>query len=118
GRRIRPRRELELAFTHREDRAERGDGQVLAVYRGDDLALGDAERALARCGPQAQLAGLLRVGQEPEQRVEREFGGAALEAHRSATSVCLSKTWSLRRSRPIRSVAPGRVCVSVDTRAV
>ena len=62
GRRVGPRRELELGLGQGEDRAERGDRLLVAEYRRDDLALVDPERALARGPPQVELAGLLRVG--------------------------------------------------------
>src|SRR5690349_11449482 len=118
GRRVVPRCEFEVRRGHLEDLAERRDGRLVGEHRDDDATFVQPERAFALRRPERQLAGLLLVAEEANEDIEREFRGRSLQAPRGAPSVCLSKMWILRMSQPPRTVAPGFVWVSVDTRAM
>jgi hypothetical protein len=69
GRRLVPRRELELDVPHLPDRSERRDRRLVAEDGRDDAALGEPERAITLRPAQRQLTGLLRVGEQTQHRV-------------------------------------------------
>ena len=116
-RRRRPRGELELGLGDREDSAERALAALAVHHRRDEAAAGESQRADFAAAADLQLPGLVGSGEKTDDRFQWELARGAAKGHRSAASVCLSKTWSFLRLKPICSVAPGRVCVSVDTRA-
>ena len=117
GRRVVPRRELELGSFDREDGVERDQWIFFAEHRRDHATTGDAKGTDAIACADLELAGLLRLPEQVQDRAQRKVLDISAQRHRSATSVALSNTCSFFRLKPTRIAAPGFVCVSVESRA-
>ena len=77
---------------------------------------GDTESAM-RLPREPAVDGLLCLAEQLEDGPQGEVVDIPSERHLRATSLALSNTCSFFRLKPTRSLAPGFVCVSVDTRA-
>ena len=84
GRRVVPRRELELGSLEPKDRAEREEWLFFGEHRGDDAATGETEGSDPISHSQLQLAGLLRLSEHLQDGPQGEVLDISAKRHRSA----------------------------------